>query len=125
MKKIVEPEIHAVFIHTADLIRSAQWYCDLLGLDFNPEMVSKPVFNVPVNGSTYLTIDSHAFDPDFNFRPSTGPVFTVFSGDLQAVRQWVAETDISVVREIEKDRSFGWFHIHDPDHNIVMVCGDC
>mgnify|MGYP001281094023 CR=1 FL=1 len=123
MAKHVTPAVHAVFIHTTDLVKSAEWYCRLLELPFDAEQVNVPVYNVQVSGDTYLTIDSHAFDASFTFTPASGPIFNIFSSDLIATYDWITEQEMKVVRQIERDNDFGWFHIEDPDQNIVMICG--
>ncbi|MFG6121355.1 MULTISPECIES: VOC family protein [Thalassobacillus] len=116
-------KVHAVFVHTQDLKKSAAWYSDLLGLPFYEEKVESPVYNMPVTGETYMTLDDHAFDPDYQFEPVRTPVFNFCSADLAKSYQWVKEKGIMIVRDIEEHGDFGWFHIEDPDKNVVMICG--
>lgn len=119
-----EPKIHAVFVHTKNLKRAAEWYSDLLGLPFDSSKVESPVYNMPLTGEVYMTLDDHAFDPDYQFGPVRTPVFNFCSSDLAKSYQWVKEKGIMIVRDIEKHGDFGWFNIEDPDKNVVMICGN-
>ncbi len=119
----IEPKVHAVFIHVTDLKRSAAWYSKLLNLPFDEKEVSSPVYNLPVTGDTYVTLDDHAFDPNFSFQRSAHPAFNFLTDDLLTTYEKLVEDGVQVVREIEKVDNFGWFHIADPDENVIMICG--
>lgn len=124
MRNKVEPKVHAVFIHVRDLKKSAQWYSRLLGLPFDASKVESPVYNLPVEGDTYVTLDDHQFDPEFTIHPFKNPAFNFYSKDLLTTLSWVKEEDIPITRRLETVEGFGWFQISDPDGNVVMICGD-
>ncbi|WP_239534268.1 VOC family protein [Thalassobacillus pellis] len=125
MERGFEPKVHAVFVHTKNLKKSAGWYSRLLGLPFDEKEVRSPVYNVPVTGEVYMTIDDHAFDDEYQFKPAKTPVFNFCSDNLEQSHRWIKENNIPVTRPIEKHGNFGWFHIEDPDGNAVMICGNC
>ncbi|PET38816.1 glyoxalase/bleomycin resistance/dioxygenase family protein, partial [Bacillus sp. AFS001701] len=73
MKSTVSPiasKVNYVFIHVKDLEKSVNWYCKLLGITLESSRIESPVFNIPVTGTTGLTLDDHTFDPNFKFEPS-------------------------------------------------------
>ena len=115
--------VHAVFVHTKDLKRSAEWYSWLLGLPFEESKVESPVYNLPVTEGVYVTIDDHSFDPDHTFHPVDTPVFNFLSDDLKGSYERMKSEGVTVTREIEQHGDFGWFNVEDPDRNVVMICG--
>ncbi|UOR10335.1 VOC family protein [Halobacillus amylolyticus] len=123
MTKSLLPEVHAVFIHTKDLKRSAKWYSELLDLPFEEGQVHSPVYNLPVTGGVHLTIDDHKFDTSYSFEQVKKPVFNFYSKDLVESYQDLAAKGVQITKEIVSHGDFGWFHIQDPDQHVVMVCG--
>lgn len=123
MSQTLQPGVHAVFVHTKDLKKSASWYSWLLGLPFDEEKVESPVYNIPVQQGVHLTIDDHKFDPTFTFEPLSAPVFNFCSSDLKKSYTVMKNSGVKVTREIEEHGDFGWFNIEDPDGHTVMICG--
>ncbi|RWZ52270.1 VOC family protein [Halobacillus fulvus] len=115
--------VHAVFVHTKDLKRSAEWYSWLLGLPFSEKDVESPVYNLPVKEGVYLTIDDHAFDSNYTFEPLSAPAFNFCSDHLKESYQRMKDHNVPITRKIETNGDFGWFHIQDPDGNALMICG--
>ncbi|GAA0501556.1 hypothetical protein GCM10008986_31300 [Salinibacillus aidingensis] len=124
MSNDLKPAVHAVFVHVKELKRAARWYSQLLELPYQEENVQSPVYNLPLKEGVYLTLDDHSFDPRFEFSPSKLPAFNFFSHDLYSTYEWVKQEGIDVERELERHGDFGWFHISDPDENVIMICGD-
>ncbi|WP_206427783.1 hypothetical protein [Bacillus sp. FJAT-42376] len=62
----IKNQMNAVFVHVRNLKASAQWYFELMGQEADLEKVHSPVCNVPINGTTSLTLDDHSFDSQFN-----------------------------------------------------------
>ncbi|UOQ91785.1 VOC family protein [Halobacillus shinanisalinarum] len=123
MTRCLLPEVHAVFVHTKDLKRSARWYSDLLDLPFEEEKVHSPVYNLPVKGGVHLTIDDHKYDSNYSFERVRTPVFNFCSKNLVESYQELVGKGVIITKEIESHGDFGWFHIQDPDEHVVMVCG--
>ncbi|WP_174615056.1 VOC family protein [Virgibacillus ihumii] len=119
----IKNEMCGVFIHVTDLKKSAQWYCDVLGLELDPDNVESPVYNVPVNGPTSLTLDDHAFDKSFVHRTNPSPIFNFRVTDIDKAYTYIKGKDIQIVREIERvGDNFAWFNFADPDGNVIMAC---
>jgi predicted enzyme related to lactoylglutathione lyase len=118
----IKNQMNGVFIHVADLKKSAEWYTNLLGLEVDLSTVESPVYNIPLKGSTSLTLDDHTFDPTFKHEPSNAPLFNFYSPDIEEAYQFIQNKGIEVVREIERVGDTAWFNIKDPDGNVVMIC---
>ncbi|GAA0606777.1 hypothetical protein GCM10009001_25040 [Virgibacillus siamensis] len=119
----IKNEMCGVFIHVTDLKKSAQWYCDVLGLEVNPDNVESPVFNVPINGVTGLTLDDHAFDKSFVHHSSPSPIFNFRVTDIDEAYTYIKGKGIPIVREMEwVGDDFAWFNFADPDGNVIMAC---
>jgi len=115
-------KVNNVFIHVSNLERSAEWYSKLLGIPFNKDNVSSPVYNIPVTGETGLTLDDHAFDPSFALTPTSHALFNFFVNDIDEAYEFIENKGIKVVREIERIGNFAYFNFQDLDGNVLMIC---
>ncbi len=125
MNSIASPiacKVNNVFIHVSNLERSAEWYSTLLGLSFNKDNVSSPVYNIPITAETGLTLDDHTFDPSFTFNPSNHVLFNFFVEDIDEAYRFIKNKEITVVREIERIGDFAYFNFLDLDGNVLMIC---
>ena len=104
MKKTVpiKNQMNGVFVHVTNLKKSAKWYCDLLGLEVDLEKVKSPVLNVPVTGTTSLTLDDHTLDPGFQHHVSPNPIFNFFTTDIDEAYEYILKMEISIIRDIER-----------------------
>lgn len=114
--------MNSVFIHVTDLKAAVNWYADLLGLEIDINKVASPVYNMPVVGTTSLTLDDHVFDHGFKHNISSAPIFNFYAPNIDEAYQYVKDTGIDIVREIEWIADTAWFNIEDPDGNVVMIC---
>lgn len=117
------PKVHAVFIHVSHLRRSAIWYSQLLGVPINKTEVQSPVYNLSIEGETFITLDDHKYDPFYEPQPYKNPAFSIYSEDLKKTYSWIRSEGYEIVSDIEVEGDFGWFNIADPDRNVIMICG--
>ncbi|MCM3741436.1 VOC family protein [Oceanobacillus luteolus] len=124
MEKVIpiKNQMNGVFVHVTNLKESVKWYSDLLGLDVDLEKIASPVYNIPITGSTSLTLDDHTFDPAFKYHVSPNPIFNLFAPEIEEAYKYIKAKNIEVVREIEWVDNTAWFNIKDPDGNVVMIC---
>lgn len=115
-------KVNNVFIHVSNLEKSSEWYSDLLGLPFNKDNVESPVYNIPINSETGLTLDDHTFDPEFKLNPSDHVLFNFFVPDIDEAYEFVKNKGITIVREIEHIGDFAYFNFKDLDGNVLMIC---
>lgn len=118
----IKNQMNGVFVHVSNLKESAKWYCELLGIEIDFEKIQSPVFNIPVVGSTSLTLDDHAFDQNFQHFVSPSPIFNFYTPNIDEAYQYTKEKGYRVVREIERHYEMAWFNVQDPDGNVVMIC---
>lgn len=119
----IKNEVCGVFIHVTNLKKSVEWYSNLLGFDVDIDQVQSPVFNLPINGPTGVTLDDHTFDPNFVHQPSPNPIFNFRVDDIDLAYTFIKESGIEIVREIERiGEHFAWFNFVDPDGNVLMAC---
>lgn len=116
--------VNNVFIHVRDLVKSAEWYSNLLGLSFSKEDVASPVYNIPVTSKTGLTLDDHTFDPGFSFQPTNHALFNFYAEDIDEAYEFIQQKGIPIVREIERIGDFAYFNFQDPDGNVLMICNN-
>lgn len=125
MKMIESPimnRIHTIFVHVADLRRSVKWYCDLLGQEYDESMVVEPVYNIPINDYTGLTLDSGPTGIEKAIVPSPHPLFNFHTEDIQRAFEFVRKIGYEICSPVIDFDDFSFFHVKDPDGNIVMVC---
>lgn len=118
----VKNQMNGVFIHVSNLKESAKWYCELLGIEVDLEKIESPIYNVPIVGTTSLTLDDHAFDPYFKHHASPSPVFNFYAPNIDEAYQYIKEKGYQIVRDIEWHYEMAWFNISDPDGNTIMIC---
>ena len=117
-------KVNNVFIHVSNLVESAEWYSNLLGLPFSKKDVTSPVYNIPVTSETGLTLDDHTFDPDFTLKPSNHALFNFCVDDIDEAYDFVKQKEITIVREIERIGDFAYFNFQDLDGNVLMICNN-
>lgn len=119
----IKSELGTVFIHVRDLKKSVQWYSNILGFEIDLYKVESPVFNLPISGSTGITLDDHAFDKSFKHEPSPNPLFNFLVEDIDEAYDFIKNSGVEIVREIERiGDDFAWFNFVDPDGNVLMAC---
>lgn len=115
-------KVNNVFIHVKDLKKSAEWYSKLLGIPYDPGTVESPVYNIPVDGATGLTLDDHTFDKGFILKPSNHVLFNFYVEDIDQAYSFIKANQITVVKEIERIGEFAYFNFQDLDGNVLMIC---
>ncbi|SDQ79210.1 VOC family protein [Virgibacillus salinus] len=119
----IKSQIGTVFIHVEDLKKSVEWYSNIFGFDYDWNSVESPVFNIPIDGKTGLTLDDHKFDKNFIHKPSPNPVCNLLVEDIDEAYNFMENNNVEIVREIERiGEDFAWFNFVDPDGNVLMAC---
>lgn len=118
----IDCKVNNVFIHVSNLESSAEWYSELLGIPFNKENVTSPVYNIPLTAETGLTLDDHTFDLSFKLKPSNHVLFNFFVKDIDEAYKFIKSKGIIVVKEIERIGDFAYFNFQDLDGNVLMIC---
>ncbi|MFF2887319.1 VOC family protein [Paenibacillus sp. NPDC057967] len=117
--------VDTIFVHVRNLNESIQWYAKLLGIEVLPKDYIGPIFTFPMGeGRPGITLDNHCFDQDYDFTPSTHPLFNLRTGDIDAAFQHVKEIGAKSVSSIQVYPDLSEFTFMDPDGNLIMIC-DC
>ena len=108
-------QISAVFIPVKNIEVAKEWYCDLLGLEADGDIIAGHLYIVPMNG-TGLVLDSKIYSDKTIFQT---PAFHFDTKDIEAAFAFMKKKGIELVTEIENGH---WFNFKDPDGNVLMIC---
>ncbi|NQX58437.1 VOC family protein [Paenibacillus qinlingensis] len=111
----IQNEIGTVFIPVRDIVKSRDWYCDLLGITNDGEIHHGHLYVLPMKG-TSIVLDSKIFAEDHIYKV---PVFHLNTKDIQASYAYMKEKNVELVTGIEHGH---WFNFKDPDGNLLMIC---
>lgn len=121
VKSPIKNKVGSIFVPVRDIERSRDWYCRLLGLPTDCEIMNGHLCPLPMEG-TGIILDTM---PGFGGKEPEGapniktPAFMLLTSDLQASYEFAKENNVTLVTGIEHDH---WFVIKDPDENLLMVC---
>jgi len=113
--RAIENRIGAIFIPVQNIEAAREWYCKLLDLPVEGEILFGHLFCVPVTAGTGLVLDSKIFDPD-SIRNT--PLFHFNTVDIQRAYASLQKKGVELLTEIENGH---WFTFKDPDGNVLMV----
>ncbi|RTE09020.1 VOC family protein [Paenibacillus whitsoniae] len=108
-------QIGTVFIPVSNIEHARDWYCDILGVPVEGEILFGHLFVVPMKG-TSLVLDSKIYAEDRVFRV---PAFHLNTTDIDAAYAFMKEKQVNLLTPIEHQH---WFNFKDPDDNVLMVC---
>jgi hypothetical protein len=119
-KSPIKNKVGSIFIPVRDIERSREWYCQLLGLPADCEIMNGHLCPLPMEG-TGLILDTM---PMWGGKEPGGapnlktPAFMLLTSDLQASYDFAKENNVTLVTDIQYDHLFV---IKDPDENMLMV----
>ncbi|CAG7616059.1 hypothetical protein PAESOLCIP111_01860 [Paenibacillus solanacearum] len=120
----IENRVASVFVHVADLRRSAEWYSRLLGLPLMENRLNGgPVYWFDLPGAG-LILDSNVNnrkDPDW--REEMKPRFMFPTGDIDAAYAYLREK-AEVFHAPERHAHMAYITFRDPEGNAHMACWD-
>ncbi len=120
---VIRNVLDGVFIHVRDLRRAARWYSALLGLPLKEDELARHYYtlNAP-HERPWITLDDHAADPDFEFRPAPHPICSFLTADLEAARTHLRTLGTPWTGEIrEVHPGLRAMTVRDPDGNALML----
>lgn len=107
----------AIFIPVSDIIKAREWYCSLLELESDFEIIAGHLCCIPLdNNGLHLVLDSKIYSEDSYYR---NPAFHFNTNDIHKAYQFMKERNIELVTDIENGH---WFNFKDPDGNALMIC---
>ncbi|PPA70439.1 VOC family protein [Jeotgalibacillus proteolyticus] len=114
---IISTKAGAIFIPVSSIENAREWYCSLLGLEPEYEIIAGHLCCIPFdNNGLNLVLDSNIYDKDAVYK---NPAFHFNTDDIQKAYQFLQDKNIEIVTEIENGH---WFNFKDPDGNLLMAC---
>ncbi|WP_064091661.1 VOC family protein [Rossellomorea aquimaris] len=116
MNNPINQAIGAIFVPVSNLEHSRDWYCELLGVPADGEIISGHLYVIPLQNEVSIVLDSKIFSQHV---VSNAPLFHFNTNDPQAAYQYVNERNIAIESDIQFDQ---FFNVKDPDGNVIMIC---
>ena len=107
--------IGTVFIPVSNIEEARNWYCDILGLPADREILYGHLYVFPMVG-TGIVLDSKIYSEDTIFK---NPPFHFNTSDIEQAYEYMKKKKVELTTEIEHNH---WFNFKDPDGNHLMVC---
>lgn len=108
-------QIGTVFIPVSHIERARDWYCELLGVPADGEILYGHLYVLPMQGAG-IVLDSKIYAEDKVFQV---PAFHFNTNKIEEAYQFMKDKNVNLVTEIEHSH---WFNFKDPDGNLLMVC---
>ncbi|MCG7409946.1 VOC family protein [Paenibacillus sp. ACRRX] len=115
-------EISNVFIPVSNIEAARDWYCTLLGLSVECDIIGGHLCSLPMRDGTGIILDTM---PMWGGKAPGGPptyqtpAVMLKTDDIYASFAYMQERGIELVTEIENGH---WFVFKDPDGNLLMIC---
>ncbi|GAA0379604.1 VOC family protein [Bacillus horti] len=108
-------QVGTIFIPVSDIERARDWYCKILQLPIDREILHGHLYVLPMNG-TGIVLDSKIYAEEHVFK---APLFHFNTNNVKEAYEYMKSKDVKLLTEIEHDH---WFNFQDPDGNVMMVC---
>ncbi len=108
-------QIGTVFIPVRHIEQARDWYCDILGLPNDGEILFGHLYIIPMHG-TGIVLDSQIYSEEKVFGV---PAFHFNTNNIQEAYDYMKSKNVEIVTDIEHEQ---WFNFKDPDGNLLMVC---
>jgi catechol 2,3-dioxygenase-like lactoylglutathione lyase family enzyme len=109
-------EVGTVFIPVSSIHAAKEWYCELLGLPTDGEILFDHLFIVPMKGTTGLVLDSKIYS---EFAVLHEPTFHFNTENVYEAYSFLESKGVELITGVEHDH---WFNFKDPDGNVLMIC---
>ncbi|MFC7372826.1 VOC family protein [Fictibacillus iocasae] len=109
-------EIGTVFMPVRDIEKARDWYCSLLGIEPDGEVLFGHIYVISMTNSTNLVLDSKIYSPEAIVKT---PMFHLNTKDIKAAYSFIKEKKIELTTEIQHGH---YFNFKDPDGNMLMIC---
>jgi catechol 2,3-dioxygenase-like lactoylglutathione lyase family enzyme len=109
-------EVGTVFIPVSSIDAAKEWYCELLGLPTDIEILFGHLFIIPMKGSTGLVLDSKIYSEHAVLHE---PAFHFNAENVYEAYSFLESKGVELITDVEHDH---WFNFKDPDGNVLMVC---
>lgn len=117
----IKNRISTVFLPVRNIERARGWYCKMLGLAAEGEILFGHLYVLPMEGVSLVLDQMPMWGGDKPDGPPAyqTPAFMFQTDDIQAAYQFMKANNVELVTEIQGEQ---WFVFKDPDGNLLMVC---
>ncbi|UVI31471.1 VOC family protein [Paenibacillus spongiae] len=121
MTSPIRNEVGGVFIPVKDVERAREWYCRLLGIPADCEIMFGHLCPLQMQGVGLIldTMPMWGGDRPGGAPHISTPVCMLLTNDLDASYAYAQEQGMELVSAIEHNH---WFVLKDPDGNLIMIC---
>lgn len=114
MKPILN-QIGTTFIPVSNIEEARNWYCDVLGLPSDGEILHGHLYIIPMNG-TGIVLDSKIYSENTIFKI---PPFHLNTTNIEQAYEYMKSKNVELTTEIQHNH---WFNFKDLDGNHLMIC---
>ncbi|SOC42677.1 VOC family protein [Ureibacillus acetophenoni] len=108
-------QVGTIFIPVSNIEKARKWYCDILGLPADGEILFDHLYILPMKG-TGIVLDSKIYSEDNRIKI---PLFHLNTSDIEEAYEFMKSKNVELTTEIQHNH---WFNFKDPDGNHLMVC---
>ncbi|MWV44279.1 VOC family protein [Paenibacillus sp. HJL G12] len=116
MSTPIQNHIQTVFIPVSDIEKARGWYCGILGVPADGEILHGHLYILPMRGTAGIVLDSRIYAPEKVFR---FPAVQLRTDDIEGSYAYLKARNVELASGIEYDQ---WFNFKDPDGNMLMIC---
>jgi len=114
MKPILN-QVGTIFIPVKNIEEASNWYCEILGLPRDGEILYGHLYILPMNG-TGIVLDSKIFSEENIIKT---PLFHFNTDNIESAYEYMKSISVHLTTGIEHNH---YFNFKDPDGNHLMVC---
>ncbi|GGH78577.1 catechol 2,3-dioxygenase-like lactoylglutathione lyase family enzyme [Pullulanibacillus pueri] len=108
-------QIGTVFIPVKDIEKARAWYCALLGLVEEGDILFGHLYVIPMEGAG-IVLDSKIYSEETVFKT---PAFHFNTLNIEEAYEAMKRQNVKILTKIEHQH---YFNIQDPDGNHLMIC---
>lgn len=108
-------QIGTVFIPVSNIEHARDWYCDILGLQADGEILFGHIYVIPMDG-TGIVLDSKIFSEENILKT---PLFHFNTDNIEEAYKFLKKKKVNLITDIEHNH---YFNFRDPDGNHLMIC---
>lgn len=116
MANPVQNKVGCIFIPVSNLEKARDWYCKLLDLPADGDIIYGHLYILPMQGASNIVLDSKIYSPE---KVIQVPFIQLVTADIEASYAYMKEHNVELLTNIENGH---WFNIKDPDGNVLMIC---
>ncbi len=117
----IKNQVGGVFIPVRDIKKAKDWYCKILGVPSDGDILFEHLYLLPMNGPDVILDQMPMWGGNEPSGPPTykTPAFMFQTDDIYASYQFMKDNEVELVTDIQSEK---WFVFRDPDGNLLMVC---